>query len=233
MLHNSYLFQEFVGDLAKAATESKKEDFVLECLGILSNLFLPDLDWAEIFKHFKMLDWIRNILKSNSTEPDLVLQVIILLGTAAHDEGCSLLLCKSDLLTYLIERLKTHQEDDEIVLQIIYVFMITLSHENCTDYVINNTEAPAYLIDLLQDNNKSIRRICNTCLNMIVDQNQSWAERIRIERFRNHNAQWLQMVDSHQLDNDEQLEEEEDELPPYLNTEYLSTAVVPPLTGEY
>lgn len=39
------------------------------------------------------------------------------------------------------------------------------------------------------------------------------------------------MVDNQQLDPDE--EEEDGELPPYLNTEYLSTAVVPPLNGRF
>ncbi|KAK9720460.1 hypothetical protein QE152_g22020 [Popillia japonica] len=221
-------FIEFVGDLAKAATESKKEEFVLECVGVLSNLHLPDLDWAEIFKHFDMVDWIRNILISNSREPDLILQVIVLLGTAVHDEGCAALLCKSDLPVILIDLLKAHQEDDEIVLQIVYIFMIILSHNNTISYIINSTEAPAYLIDLLQDNNKAIRHICNTCLNVIAENDNTWGDRIRIERFRNHNAQWLQMVDSHQLDPEEE-DDDDNELPPYLNTEYLSTAVVPPL----
>lgn len=58
-----------------------------------------------------------------------------------------------------------------------------------------------------------------------------WAERIRIEKFRIHNAQWLQLVDSQQLSIEEDDDDEDDELPPYLNTEYLSTAVVPPLSG--
>lgn len=93
------------------------------------------------------------------------------------------------------------------------------------------SEAPAYLIDLLQDNNKAIRKICNTCLNIISENNKMWAERIRIEKFRIHNAQWLQMVDSQQLEVDDDENDEDDELPPYLNTEYLSTAVVPPLSG--
>lgn len=57
-----------------------------------------------------------------------------------------------------------------------------------------------------------------------------WAERIRIEKFRIHNAQWLQMVDSQQLAIED--DDEDDELPPYLNTEYLSTAVVPPFSGK-
>lgn len=219
-------FIEFVGDLAKATMESKKEDFILECLGVLANLHLADLDWAEIFKHFDMIQWFNTVLRSNAQQ-DYILQVIVLLGTAVHDEGCSQLLCKSNVLAALIDLLKTYQEDDEIVLQIIYVFMIALSHRESIDYVINNTEAPAYLIDLLQDNNKAIRKTCNTCLDIIAERSAVWGERIRIERFRNHNAQWLQMVDSETLEPDE--EEEDNELPPYLNTAYLSTAVVPPL----
>lgn len=221
-------FIEFVGDIAKAVVESKGEDFIRECVGILSNLHLPDLDWAEIFKHFDMIKWVKNIITSNNSDAELVLHVIVLLGTASTDEGCSNLFCETDILPLLIDLLKTHQEDDEIVLQIVYVFLTALSHNSNIDYIVNKTEAPAYLIDLLQDNNKVIGKLCNTCLNIISDHDKIWADRIRIEKFRNHNQQWLAMVDSHQLETEE--EEEEDELPPYLNTEYLSTAVVPPLS---
>lgn len=69
------MLQEFVGDLAKAVTESKNEDFVLECLGVLSNLCLPDLDWAEIFRHFDMVSWIESAITLNNAEPDFILQV--------------------------------------------------------------------------------------------------------------------------------------------------------------
>ncbi|KAF2899927.1 hypothetical protein ILUMI_06266 [Ignelater luminosus] len=222
-------FIEFVGDLAKAVTESKNENFVLECLGVLSNLHLPDLDWCEIFKHFNMLAKLKGVITGNNVEPDLQLQVIVLLGTAAYDEGCATLLCDSDVIVSCIDLLKAYQEDDEMVLQIIYLFFVLLSHDVSADYVINNTDAPAYLIDLLLDNNKAVRKICNTCLNIITERNPEWGERICIERFRTHNSQWLEMVDSHQLQPDED-EEDDNVLPPYLNTEYLSTAIVPPLS---
>lgn len=39
-------------------------------------------------------------------EDDLVLEVVVLLGTAAADEGCAMLLCKADILLSLIELLK-------------------------------------------------------------------------------------------------------------------------------
>lgn len=119
-----------------------------------------------------------------------------------------------------------------MVLQILYTFMLVLSHEDTANYIINNTDAPAYLIDLLQDNNKAIRKVCNTCLNMISEYSSTWSDRIKIEKFRNHNSQWLQMVDTHQFEPEEE-DDDDSELPPYLNTEYLSTAVVPPLSGRF
>lgn len=101
---------------------------------------MPELDWAEIFKHFNMIKWIETIIRSNNADPELVLQVVVLVGTAAIDEGCAKLLCESsNIMAALIDLLKTHQEDDEIVLQIIYVFFATLSHDDNIDHLIEKT----------------------------------------------------------------------------------------------
>jgi hypothetical protein len=43
-------------------------------------------------------------------EDDLVLEVVVLLGTAAADEGCAMLICKADILLSLIELLKGKPE---------------------------------------------------------------------------------------------------------------------------
>lgn len=61
--------------MAKAVTESRHDDFILECTGVLSNLYLPDLDWAEVFKHFDMISWVQKIIFANTAEPDMILQV--------------------------------------------------------------------------------------------------------------------------------------------------------------
>lgn len=67
-----------MGDISKAVMESKKEEFVVECVGILGNLNLPELDWAEVFKHFEMLKWVEKLIKNNTTtDPELILQVEI------------------------------------------------------------------------------------------------------------------------------------------------------------
>ena len=46
------------------------------------------------------------ILKLGQLQDDLVLEVVIFIGTAAADEDCAKLICKEDMLLLLIELLK-------------------------------------------------------------------------------------------------------------------------------
>lgn len=125
--------------MANALTESKQEEFIKECLGVLGNVWLSDLDYSQIFQHFKLIPFFRNLLKPKTAEDDIMLDAIVFLGTAAADKECAQLLCKSNLMQQLIELLKIHQEDDEIVYQIIYVFLQVLQHDETKDHVIMET----------------------------------------------------------------------------------------------
>lgn len=212
-------FVEFVGDIAKAVVDCPNEDFVVECVGVLGNMTLPDLDFCQLMQRFNLILWVQNILVPGKYEDDLVLEVVVLLGTAAADEGCAMLLCKADILLSLIELLKAKQEDDEMVLQIIYVFYMISRHTTTRDYLIKETEAPAYLIDLMHDKNTQIRRISNHCLDIIADWNKEWADRIKLEKFRWHNSQWLDMVESSMDDKDFGMPNED--LPPFLNGDLM------------
>lgn len=78
-------------------------------------------------------------IKSGKTADDLVLDAIIFLGTCACDESCAMLLCKADVILSLIELLKAKQEDDEMVLQIVFVFQQILRNESNRDYMIKET----------------------------------------------------------------------------------------------
>uniref|UniRef100_A0A336KQW8 CSON014644 protein n=1 Tax=Culicoides sonorensis TaxID=179676 RepID=A0A336KQW8_CULSO len=150
-------FVDFVGDLARILTECKDEEFMIECLGILGNLSLADLDYSQIMHNFNLIPWVKEILVPGKAKDDLVLEVVILLGTFACDEACAMLLCKTEIIYGLIELLKAKQEDDEIVLQIAFVFQQVLRNESTRGYMIKETESPAYLIDLMHDKNAEIR----------------------------------------------------------------------------
>ncbi|XP_008217642.1 kinesin-associated protein 3 isoform X1 [Nasonia vitripennis] len=195
-------FVEFVGDFAMALTQSDCEEFVLEIVGVMGNLSLPDLDYSQILQRCNLIPWIRNTLVPGKAQDDLVLEAVILLGTAAADEDCAQVMCKADMLLSLIELLKAKQEDDEMVLQIIYVFYQVSKHDSTREYLIRETgnEAPGYLIDLMHDKNPAIRKVCDACLDVIAMCDKDWAVRIKVEKFRSHNQQWLDMVESINID---------------------------------
>lgn len=195
-------FVDFVGDLAQVLTVCDNQRFVIECLGILGNLSLPDLDYSAIIENFALIPWIRKVLVPGNFTDDLVLDTVVFLGTCACDEACAMLLCKADIVLSLIELLKAKQEDDEMVLQIIFAFQQILRNESTRAYMIKDTEAPAYLIDLMHDKNQEIRKVCDFCLDIIAACDIEWSIRIKLEKFRNHNSQWLEMVEAHQEEND-------------------------------
>ncbi|XP_076247104.1 kinesin associated protein 3 isoform X2 [Calliopsis andreniformis] len=224
-------FVEFVGDFAMALNQSDSQDFVLEVVGVLGNLELPDLDYSQILHRCDLIPWIRSNLVPGKAPDDLVLEIVIFLGTAAHDEDCARLLCKADILLSLIELLKAKQEDDEMVLQIIYVFYQISKHDSTRDYLIRETgnEAPGYLIDLMHDKNPAIRKVCDACLDVIAMCDKNWAARIKVEKFRSHNQQWLEMVESIANDNTNHLlQEEDDSLSPFMNGDLLKHTMLFP-----
>lgn len=66
-----FWFQDHVGDLASQISEDQPEDFGLEVLGTLSNLTVPDLDWALVLEEFSdFLPFLQSRL-SPGTSPRL------------------------------------------------------------------------------------------------------------------------------------------------------------------
>ena len=59
------------------------------------------------------------------------------------------------------------QEDDEMVLQIVYVFYQMIFHQSTREVIIKQTQAPAYLIDLMHDKNREICKVCDNTLDII------------------------------------------------------------------
>lgn len=49
-------------DFAKTVGECDDEDFQVECVGVLGNMVLPDLDYSQILQTNNLIPWIRKIL---------------------------------------------------------------------------------------------------------------------------------------------------------------------------
>ncbi|MCL4124004.1 UNVERIFIED_CONTAM: hypothetical protein GTU68_007997 [Idotea baltica] len=163
------LFTDYVSDLCGVVIEGTCDEFVLECVGVLGNLALPDLDFSHILTEFNFLNWIVNNLRTDVAD-DLVLEVVVLVGTVAADEAAAKLLVQAGILDTLVNLLNAKQEDDEVVLQIVYVFYQLTRHESTRPRVVMTAEVPAYLIDLMHDNNNEIRKVCDATLDIIAEE---------------------------------------------------------------
>ena len=71
---------------------------------------------------------------------DLLLEVVVFLGTCAVDSVASQKICKVGILDALIDLLKAKQEDDEIVLQVVYVFHQLCLHEESRAFIIKGED---------------------------------------------------------------------------------------------
>uniref|UniRef100_A0A665WBQ9 Kinesin-associated protein 3-like n=1 Tax=Echeneis naucrates TaxID=173247 RepID=A0A665WBQ9_ECHNA len=197
------LFIDYVGDLAAEIRAEEEEEWVLECLGTLANLTIPDLDWELVLKEYNLVPYLKDRLKPGLAEDDLILEVVIMIGTVSMDDACAAMLAKSGIIPALIELLNAQQEDDEFVCQIVYVFYQMVFHQATRDVIIKDTQAPAYLIDLMHDKNTEIRKVCDNTLDIIAEYDEEWGRKIQSEKFRFHNNQWLEMVESRQADESE------------------------------
>uniref|UniRef100_A0A8C1V4C9 Kinesin-associated protein 3a n=1 Tax=Cyprinus carpio TaxID=7962 RepID=A0A8C1V4C9_CYPCA len=99
------LFIDYVGDLAAQIGLKEEEEFVIECLGTLSNLTIPDLDWELVLKEYNLVPYLKDHLKPGSAEDDLILEVVIMIGTVSMDDSCAVMLAKSGIIPALIELL--------------------------------------------------------------------------------------------------------------------------------
>ncbi|XP_028977499.2 kinesin-associated protein 3a isoform X3 [Esox lucius] len=196
------LFIDYVGDLAAQVVGEEKEDYVIECLGTLANLTIPDLDWDLVLKEYNLVPYLKDHLKPGSAEDDLILEMVILIGTVSTDDSCAVTMAKSGIIPTLIDLLNVQQQDDEFVCQIIYVFYQMVFHQATRDVIIKETDVPAYLIDLMHDQNAEIRKVCHNTLDIIAEHDAAWWGRVQSEKFRWHNSQWLEMVEGRAVADD-------------------------------
>ena len=164
-MSTNHALKEYVGLLGETITKEDKVDFLIEVVGTLGNLNITDIDYEMVLNEFQLVGWIKNMLTPGNADDDLVLDVIVLVGAVCIDDACANILSKSGIIELLIEMLngrllsfysasiinisylsklifyclKAKQEDDEIVLQIVYVFYQMIFHKSTREIIIKKT----------------------------------------------------------------------------------------------
>lgn len=83
-----FIHQDYISDLAQAVLNEEDEDFGLECLGILGNLTIPDLDYELILKEYNLIPWIKSRLEPGMCN-DPITECLILNKNDVHVYHCS------------------------------------------------------------------------------------------------------------------------------------------------
>ncbi|KAK6308719.1 hypothetical protein J4Q44_G00201820 [Coregonus suidteri] len=199
------LFIDYVGDLAAQMGGEEREEYVIECLGTLANLTIPDLDWELVLKEYNLVPYLKDLLIPGSAEDDLILEVVIMMGTVSMDDSCAAMMAKSGIIPALIELLNAKQEDDEFVCQIVYVFYQMVFHQATRDVIIKDTLSPyipSASFNVCFHGNLSYPVHDLSAPHCTVEYDEEWGRKIQSERFRWHNSQWLEMVENRAMGDD-------------------------------
>lgn len=71
----------------------------------MANLTIPDIDYQAVMDEYRLVDWIKSKLKPTSQDDELLLVVVVLVGTLCADDACAEVLARSDIILTLIELL--------------------------------------------------------------------------------------------------------------------------------
>merc|ERR1711998_645754 len=189
-------FLEYVHDLVRLAKQTANPDLLVEVLGTLGNLTGIGVDFASIIEEQRLIDFFEQHLKPDHVEDDILLEIIVFIGTVTNDSTQSVgnIIANSHLIVTLTNLLTEKQEDDEIVLQVLYVFYRLVVHADTREVLLRQTDAVSHIIDLLADNNLEIRKMADQALELIMEMDDDLGKRIRHRKFTVHNQAWWQMV---------------------------------------
>ncbi|KAJ3266811.1 Kinesin-associated protein 3 [Chytriomyces hyalinus] len=216
-----FMFLDYIDEFMNMLLKSSDvPEVFVEVIGIIANLTIPDFDFAKLAKTYSLVELVQKKLADAvefarrvaaatlerarddadesedglAPDDDITLEAIILLGTMAHDENIAPMVSKTNAIPLLMELMIIKEEDDEIVLQIIYCIYNFLLYDSTRQILISKTKVVSYLIDLLYDRNIQIRRMCDVCLDIISEINEDWIKKIKQQKFQWHNSEYLSVM---------------------------------------
>lgn len=182
--------------------KSQNNDFLVEAFGTLANLHAPQAPYAEILVKTGLAEFILKNLVLGLAEDDVLLQVVMLVGSIAlHPKGAAML-ASQRLARALNEILHEKIDDADIVLQTVYSTYRLLLHPSSREILATHDQLPGRLLDLMMDEEALIRTYTNQCLDIIMECDTPWCGEIRLKRFQIANRHWIQFMSQGELTDD-------------------------------
>lgn len=187
--------------------ESDSHDIVVEVLGILANMTSLDLPanqtWTKLLREQNLLNLLSKLLVPGMCQNDLLLEVVLLISTAASDSSVCELLTTSNIIGLLYQLWQERAEHDaELHLQLIVCFHKLFLHDTSREEAMYSTRIVSDLIESLGHRNAQVRKAADQVLEIVLELDRQptgqlgkLGMQIRKKRFESYNQAWLQETD--------------------------------------
>lgn len=188
----------FAKEFIQVICSDDEAEFVVELLGILVQLEV-EAAWPKLLASTPLLDYLQRNLVVGYAEDDIVLECIMLVGTFTSSEKSAKLLADTLVIKLMHALLSEKQEDDEMVMQIMYGFHKMLHFRHSRSILLDQTETVSYLLELMQDKNPRIKSLADSILSVVQEYDLEWKEEIKAKRFSLYNSEWVTTVQQSEL----------------------------------
>lgn len=180
-------------------------DLLVEVLGTLANMTLPDIPWGELCEA-GLIDLLHRLLVVGFSEDDIVLECVMLVGNLALCKDASQHVADSKLPGMLQDLLVEKREDEEIIMQLLYTYQCLLVHDEVRESVLQCTEIAPCIMRFARARNPKIVEQASMTLQAVAAYvgdiaamspeggAPTWAEQIKAFRFEQHNSEWCHYV---------------------------------------
>uniref|UniRef100_A0A7S2KAC1 Kinesin-associated protein 3 n=1 Tax=Zooxanthella nutricula TaxID=1333877 RepID=A0A7S2KAC1_9DINO len=168
-------------------------DLLVELLGSLVNLTVEDANWGDLCEA-GLVETLTRLLVSGFSEDDVVLECVMLVGNLANQHESAQYVGGSRLPGLLQQVLVDKQQDEEIVVQLLYTFQCLMLYEDVREHVLQETHLPTVVMRFARHSNAQVLEQATRTLQMVADHTgeggSDWAEQVKAFRFEQHNSEW-------------------------------------------
>ena len=196
-------------------------DLLVEVLGLLANLTRLDLPasltWSKILKEQNLLHLMSKLLVPGMCQPDLLLEVVLLVSTAATDAQVCEILATSNIIGLLYQLWQEKSANEpELTLQLIVCFHRLFLCEASREEAMYSTRIVSDIIECLTHKNTAVRKAADNILEFVLEQDRQengdlgrLGTQIKKKRFESFNSEFLGQIRKFEHDHDGYGDDEE------------------------
>jgi len=190
-------FTPFMHQLVGMALRSESHDYLVEALRTLGNIQVPDVLYHQLLIKHGFLEPLTKYLNAGMAEDDIVLAVLIVIGTFAIDPRTGPLFGNRKLVDKMFLVLKDKKQDEDMVLQGMFALFRISLYKHGREAVSKHEDMVNLLLEFTTDESEEIRNLTNKVLDLVVQSDSDgWQSKIRERRFYGMNREWIEYIDS-------------------------------------